>query len=115
MDLLKAKCSAENSWSLKPVLFVAILFHCLDKRKHSVSALAVMRMVVWVMRMNEVYRALPLSSHHLVAFFKKQLKVKNRVERVVLSSEDFAERWMIVGQLVQLNGSNLEWHLELTG
>lgn len=40
MDLLKAKCCVENSWSLKPVLFVAILFHCLDKRKHSVFALA---------------------------------------------------------------------------
>lgn len=52
------------------------------------------------MRMNEVYRALSLASHYLIAFFKKQI---NKVEKVVLSSEDFAERWMTVGQLVQLN------------
>lgn len=50
--------------------------------------LAVMQMMVWITRMNEVHGLLPLS--YLVVFFKQQLKVKTRMERLPL--EDFVKR-----------------------
>lgn len=57
--------------------------------------LAVMQMVVWKMRVDEVHRALPLYSHCLVVFFK-QLKVKISLERERLSSKEFSVWWMTV-------------------
>lgn len=59
-----------------------------NRSKHFVLLylLAIMRMVLWTMKMKDVYVELSLSSHHMVAFIKHQLKVKIRVERKRLSS-----------------------------
>lgn len=97
-SLLKATwstCCTDIFLSWMPVLFVATCT-CWQPGGSTMllCLLAVMWIVIWTMIMNEVHRALPLSSHHLAAFFLHQLKFKIRVERERLSSKEFVESWM---------------------
>lgn len=69
----------------------------LDRKKHyeCLCLLVLMQMVVWMTR-DEVHGVLPFSSHQLIVFFQPQVKIKIKVERKRLSSQDFVERWMTV-------------------
>lgn len=109
-SLLKATqfaCCTDNSLPSMPVLFVATWALVVGQEK-VLCLLAVMRMVIWTTRMKK-FTGHCLSSNHLVASFKHQLKANIRVER------GFIQRicWKVDGYSTTC--TNLTWHLELFG
>ena len=73
--------------------------------------LGIMRVVIWTTRQKGRYEDQFYSPEQLVGFFKHQLKVKIRTERVRLSQTAFNERWVTVAQFCRVNGNKLEFFL----
>ena len=77
--------------------------------KHVVflAILAVARMVIWMTRKKGLYDDANFS-HHLVLYFRHQLRVKIRYDRKCLDCITFDKRWMNVVSLVVRKGATLE-------
>ncbi len=72
---------------------------------------AMAKEVVWWTRLKGLKTDTFLSGHALTDFFKFHLERKVRVEREVLSSSKFNERWVRVASMARVNGTTLSMHL----
>ena len=89
----------------------------LNRQEHYVFLylLGIMHVVSWTTRQKELRDGESFSSRTLVSFYKHQIKVKIRSGRIILSSLEFAKKWVTVARLCRMVGASLTFSLDIIG